>query len=203
MDLKNDQVLELTDNLLSWAKSQNESLHPLFEPISLKEIIEECLDLYQPIAEEKNIGLNYFEQEDVQLWADRNMVKTICRNLVNNAIKFTPRQGTININYTIKDQHIHVCVADSGIGIDKDKLEVLFEMDQQKATPGTDGEKSTGLGLSVCKEFIDAMDGKIWVTSNSGQGSQFCFMLNLFDPNIHHPKFKQSKKPSFPPSMVN
>lgn len=204
MDQKNDQVLDLTDNLLNWAKSQSESLEPLYEPISLKEIIEECFDIYQPIAKHKNIALNYLEEEDLKLWADRNMVRTICRNLINNAIKFTPKGGTINISHTnTENKWARVCVQDSGIGISEEKLGKLFEMDREKVLQGTEGEKSSGLGLSVCKEFIDVMEGKIHVDSDPGKGSQFCFELTLYNPEVHHPKYKQSLKTSFPPPMAN
>ena len=194
MDKKNDHVLELTDNLLSWAKSQTESLRPLYEPISIKKTIDECLELYHPIAKEKDITISYANQEELLLWADNNMVKTICRNLINNAIKFTQKKGVIKVYYENNNPSAHIYIIDSGVGISKEKLEILFKVDQEKVIQGTEGEKSSGLGLAVCKEFIDSMDGKIWVESQTGQGSKFCFELSLFDPNIHQAKYKQSAK---------
>lgn len=191
MDQKTDQILDLTDNLLNWARSQTESLHPLFMPLNMNEILKDCLQLYQPIASDKGITIDCLKQEDIQIWADRNMVKTICRNLINNAIKFTQKNGQIKVWYESKDQFALISIKDSGIGIEKDKLESLFEIGHEKTTWGTAGEKSTGLGLSVCKEFVTAMNGKIWVESETGIGSQFTFELLLYDPEIHHSKQTQ------------
>ncbi len=177
MDQKNDQVLELTDNLLSWAKSQTAGLKPFYESVSIREIIEECFDLYISIAESKEIHLSCPTEEDQQLWGDRNMVKTICRNLINNAIKFTPREGSIQVEFRQIENEVTVCVKDSGIGVPKDKQHILFSINRDKVTPGTEGEKSSGLGLTVCQEFVHAMGGTIWVESNLKQGSTFCFKL--------------------------
>jgi signal transduction histidine kinase len=195
LDQKTNQILELTDNLLSWSKSQTGSFQPLWTSLSLNEIFKECLELYGPIAVDKNITIDCWDQDDLLVWADRNMVKTICRNLVNNAIKFTHKNGRIKVWQEPCQQFARISVKDSGIGIDPAKLELLFEIGDEKITAGTEGEKSTGLGLSVCKEFADAMKGKIWVESQPGLGSQFTFELLLYDPNIHQSKIHQSQKP--------
>lgn len=201
MDQKTDQILDLTDNLLNWARSQTGSLHPLFMPLNMNEILKDCLQLYQPIASDKGIKIDCIVQEDIQIWADRNMVKTICRNLINNAIKFTQKNGQIKVWYESKDQFALISIKDSGIGIEKDKLESLFEIGHEKTTWGTAGEKSTGLGLSVCKEFVTAMNGKIWVESETGTGSQFTFELLLYDPEIH--QSKQTQKTIMPSPLLN
>src|SRR5665648_83204 len=198
MDQKTEQILSLTDNLLSWAKSQTEGLQPFFMPLSVKEIFDECLDLYRPIAGDKNITIDCLEQTDLMIWADRNMVKTICRNLVNNAIKFTHKNGQIKFWHEHSDQFARISIKDSGIGIEEAKLQSLFEISPEKATAGTAGEKSTGLGLSVCKEFADALKGKIWVESEKNLGSQFNVELLLYDPKIHKLKHKQTTKPIMP-----
>lgn len=200
MDQKTDQILDLTDNLLNWARSQTGSLHPLFMPLNMNEILKDCLQLYQPIASDKGIKIDCIVQEDIQIWADRNMVKTICRNLINNAIKFTQKNGQIKVWYESKDQFALISIKDSGIGIEKDKLESLFEIGHEKTTWGTAGEKSTGLGLSVCKEFVTAMNGKIWVESETGTGSQFTFELLLYDPEIH--QSKQTQKTIMPSPLL-
>ena len=194
MDQKTDQILDLTDNLLNWARSQTESLKPLFVPLSLNEIFKECLELYRPIASDKDITIDCPEQQDLLIWADRNMARTICRNLVNNAIKFTHKNGKINVWHQSNDQFALISIKDSGIGIEKAKLESLFENSYENTSRGTAGEKSTGLGLSVCREFVDAMHGKIWVESETGQGSQFTVELLLYDPEIHQSKPKQTQK---------
>lgn len=194
MDQKTEQILDLTDNLLSWAVSQTDSLKPHFTPLNLKEIFDECLELYRPIAGDKNITIECSEQTDLLVWADRNMVKTICRNLINNAVKFTHKNGRVNVWYESRDQFALISIKDSGIGIDKSKIESMFEIGHEKTTRGTSGEKSTGLGLSVCKEFVDAMSGQIWVESETGIGSQFIFELLLYDPEIHKSKQKLTPK---------
>ncbi|MGQ7868535.1 tetratricopeptide repeat-containing sensor histidine kinase [Sunxiuqinia sp. sy24] len=199
MEQKNDQVLELTDNLLNWAKSQSEGLSPFFEKVSFHEIVEECFDLYHPIAQSKTIRLIYDEAEDLKVWTDRNMLKTICRNLINNAIKFTPRGGKIQVDYYAKGNLAKLCVQDSGVGIPPEKLAILFQVNRAKVTPGTDGEKSSGLGLTVCKEFATALNGEIKAESSEGKGSRFCLTLALFNSAIHQPKVTARKlrmKPS-------
>ncbi len=194
MNRKTDQILELTDNLLSWARSQMESLQPLFTALSINAIFNECLELYRPIARDKNITIEYLEQPDLLIWADRNMVKTICRNLINNAVKFTHKNGLIKVWYEASDQYVRISIKDSGIGMDKAMFHSLFDIGYEKVTRGTEGERSTGLGLSVCKEFVDAMAGKIWVESEVGVGSKFTVELLLHNPEIHHSKHKQLQK---------
>lgn len=198
MDQKNDQVLELTDNLLSWAKSQTAGLKPFYESVSIREIIEECFDLYISIAESKEIHLSCPTEEDQQLWGDRNMVKTICRNLINNAIKFTPREGSIQVEFRQVENEVTVCVKDSGIGVPKDKQHILFSINRDKVTPGTEGEKSSGLGLTVCQEFVHAMRGTIWVESNLKQGSTFCFKLPSANSCENTSKQERKTQPLIP-----
>lgn len=186
LDQKTEHILDLTDNLLIWARTQTENLHPLFVALSLNEIFKECIELYRPIAADKGITIDRLEQKDLLIWADKNMVKTICRNLVNNAVKFTSENGQINIWHEPKDQFALISIKDSGIGIEIDRIDSLFEMSYEKTTLDTSGEKSTGLGLSVCKEFVAAMNGKIWVKSEKNVGSCFTVELPLYNPEIHH-----------------
>ncbi|WP_423128551.1 tetratricopeptide repeat-containing sensor histidine kinase [Gaoshiqia sp. Z1-71] len=183
MDQKNDHVLELTDNLLSWAKSQSDSLTPVLEKISINEVIDESLDIYESVAGNKEISLVYAEQEDCLLWTDRNMLKTICRNLMNNAIKFTPRYGTVELYVEKQDKFAKICIKDTGIGMSENVMDSLFDMGASKEThTGTEGEKCTGLGLSVCKEFTETLGGQISVQSEPGKGSLFGVTVPLFDP---------------------
>ncbi len=192
MEQKNEQVLDLTDNLLSWAKSKTEGLNPIFEPIRFSEVLEDCMDLYQPIAKTKEIRLSHTDKNGLILWADRNMLRTVCRNLINNAIKFTPRGGSITVDYSKKKKFVVLFVQDSGVGIPEEKIASLFEIERAKSTPGTEGEKSSGLGLTVCKEFVDAMNGKIWAESEVGNGSCFCIKLSLYNPEVHQATYKTS-----------
>lgn len=195
MNHKITKILGLTDNLLSWAHSQRSNSDLLLTPLSIREIIEECLEIYRPIAADKNITLDYLPQADQLVLADRNRLKTICRNLINNAIKFTHNNGNIYLWHEPKERFVHICVKDSGVGIDKQKLECLFEINHEKISTDTSGEKSSGLGLSICKEFAESMKGRIWVESQVGVGSQFTVELMVHDQKIHQPAPLQPKQP--------
>lgn len=188
MNQKIMKILGLTDNLLSWARSQSESTEPVWMALSVHELLEECLEIYRPIAADKNIRVDYMPLEDQLVWGDRNMVRTICRNLINNAIKFTPENGRIQIIQEPGDLYSRISVKDSGVGISPEKLKELFEISQDKISADTSGEKSSGLGLSLCKEFIDIMKGKIQVESQPGAGSQFTFELLVYKAQEHQSK---------------
>jgi signal transduction histidine kinase/Flp pilus assembly protein TadD len=194
MNKKITKILGLTDNLLSWARSQSEHFEPVMMPLSLHEIIDECLEIYRSIAVDKNITLDYTAPEDLLIWADRNMIRTICRNLINNAIKFTHNNGTIKIWQEPHERFVRIIIKDSGTGIDPQKIEKLFEINHEKISCDTSGEKSSGLGLSICKEFTDAMQGKIWVESQIGVGSQFTIEVLLYDCNIHQLQYSPKEK---------
>ena len=184
MDRKNEQVLELTDNLLHWAQSQSGGMNPQLQRINLNEILDECYELYLPVAERKGVTLELDDADDCQLWADRDMVRTICRNLVNNALKFTPTNGKVSIDYSCNESEVRISVSDTGLGISPEKLQRLFSLDREDVRYGTDGEKSSGLGLSVCKEFCDILNGKINVTSTEGIGSTFSFTLPRYSDEL-------------------
>lgn len=203
MDRKAGQILDLTDNLLNWAKSQTENLQPRLAPLSLNDIFKECLELYGPIAGDKNITIDFLDQQDLLVWADHNMVKTIFRNLINNAIKFTHENGRIKVWHEHKEQLVRIFVKDTGIGIDRNKLQLLFEIGHEKVIPGTAGEESSGLGLSVCKEFVRVMKGNIWAESEAGIGSQFTVELPVYDPQVHHSKYKPVQKSQVPSLLSN
>ena len=107
------------------------------------------------------------------------MLKTIFRNLISNATKFTPENGSITINYALSGSQVEVSVADTGIGIPPENLSKLFRIDTNVSTKGTANETGTGLGLILCKEFIGKHNGKIWVESEEGKGSEFKFTLPM------------------------
>lgn len=180
MNRKNEQVLQLTDNLLNWAQTQSGALQPKTEQTSLKEILDECYELYQHIAADKQIELRMTDDTDFLILADRNMIRTVCRNLMNNALKFTPREGHIEVSCSNDGQMVWVNVRDSGIGIPEDKIKRLFSPNKSDVLPGTEGEKSSGLGLILCKEFTEIMNGQIKVESQEGKGSTFSFCVPLF-----------------------
>lgn len=192
MNQKIMKILGLTDNLLRWAQSQSESLEPAMMPLNIHEVLEECLEIYRPIAADKSILIKYDQQEHMLVWADRNMLRTICRNLINNAIKFTHNNGQIKLWHESDGRLVRITVKDSGVGIDNDKLERLFEINQEKISLDTSGEKSSGLGLSLCKEFVEAMKGRIWVQSQKDAGSQFTFELSVYNPQLHQSRCEET-----------
>ena len=105
------------------------------------------------------------------------MIKTILRNLISNAIKFTHKNGKVEVTARIDNKHVEISVSDNGIGMTKETMSKLFRLDGNLSTPGTENEKGTGLGLFLCKEFVDKHGGKIWAESRSGNGSVFKFVL--------------------------
>lgn len=178
---KNDHLLELTDNLLSWTKSQSGNFTPVPEKVDLTEIINDCFKIYEPVSSNKDITLSYDIKQQCLLLADRNMLLTVLRNLINNAIKFTPRKGRVEIFCGHESPGMaKIIVRDNGIGIPESKLGTIFEIDINNMQDGTEGEKSSGLGLSVCKEFIEIMGGSIDVESEENSGSSFILTIPEF-----------------------
>lgn len=171
-----NRVLALIDNLINWALSQHDNIPYNPEKYNLKEISEEITEIYKPIAAYKDIDLQNNISDEIEIFADHNILNTILRNLINNAIKFTPNNGIIVLNATLKNNQIEVSIKDNGIGIPEDKLEAIFEVDKVKGE-GTQGEKGNGLGLFFCKEFVHKNKGEIWVESKPDVGSTFYFTI--------------------------
>ena len=130
-------------------------------------------------AEKKNINLINNIQSEVFVLADANMLTTVVRNLISNAIKFTHENGEVKVEGMIQDNMYQVCIIDNGVGIAQENIDKLFNVDSHYTTPGTTNEQGTGLGLIICREFIEKHNGKIWVESELGKGTKFCFTLYL------------------------
>jgi PAS domain S-box-containing protein len=167
----------LLDNLLIWGRSQANRIP--FDPkkLSLKHICKDVLDILNPNAISKNISVDYSGVTDIDVYADINMLKTILRNLVSNAIKFTKKNGAIKISALKEDSNIVISVSDNGIGIPPGIYKQLFDISKIHTTQGTADEEGTGLGLIICKEFVEKHRGKIGVESTVGIGSRFYFTL--------------------------
>ncbi len=172
-------TLILLDNLLKWAKSQTGQFIYKPEKINLSAIVREILEISNSIAKLKNISLNYIQTDDIEVHADVNMLKTILRNLISNAIKYTHSNGEIAISAVQNQNNIEITVSDNGIGMSEETRNKLFKIDTVITTSGTADEKGSGLGLILCKEFMDKLGGKIWVESELGKGSDFKFTLPL------------------------
>jgi len=150
-----------------------------FKPqnLSFADICRGAVEVLKPNADVKNITLHYSTVDHVSVFADADMLKTVLRNLVSNAIKFTNRGGAININAEQNSENVTISVSDNGIGIKPDNLVKLFDIGQVVTTTGTAEETGTGLGLLLCKEFVEKHRGKIWVESEVGKGSIFYFTI--------------------------
>ena len=170
-------TFDLLQNLLIWARSQTGALD--FEPVhfNLAERIRENLDLVKSQAEKKNITLSCNMEEPITVFGDVRMIDTVLRNLLTNAIKFTEQQGTVTAGIQQTAGFIEVFVSDTGIGIAKDNISKIFQLDNKYTRKGTEKERGSGLGLILCNEFIEKHEGTIRVESEPGKGSRFIFTL--------------------------
>jgi signal transduction histidine kinase len=131
-------------------------------------------------ANNKDIAINYLASDEIICFADHHMVNSVLRNLVSNAIKFTNRGGRIDVRAVKNERMATITISDNGVGISPEVIAKLFDISQLYTTKGTINEKGTGLGLLICKEFVEKHGGKIWVESKVGKGSDFKFTLPLF-----------------------
>jgi signal transduction histidine kinase len=177
MSKSSDKLYSLLENLLDWSRSQRGVIQ--FNPtiLDLNYLIQNLTSLMKPMYEAKNISLNLALPKDCEFEADVNMINTVLRNLVSNAVKFTPNDGEILIAAKSHDTYIEVSVKDNGVGIAEENIERLFKIDENVTTPGTCNEKGTGIGLILCKEFIEKHKGRIWVESKPSQGAVFTFVI--------------------------
>ncbi|MEI6091387.1 MAG: ATP-binding protein [bacterium] len=171
-------LFKLLENLLDWSRI-DQNLIP-FEPKinKLQKTINESLEIILGQAENKSIKLELNIPDNIQVFADSNMLQTVFRNLLFNSIKFTKRGGCISLSAkNIGDEMIEISIKDFGIGMNPELMENLFRIDIRTNRKGTEGEPSTGLGLLICKEFIERHGGNLWVESEEGVGSTFYFTL--------------------------
>lgn len=168
---------ELLINLLEWARSQMGSIKYSPEQINLNGITEETFSLYQSKAKQKDILLSNNLKSNCFVYADKNMTKTIFRNLVSNALKFTDRGGVIEVSSGRNETIEEISIRDTGVGINPADIDKLFELDNHYTTKGTEDEGGTGLGLILVKEFVEKNGGTIRLESQAGNGSNFIFTL--------------------------
>jgi signal transduction histidine kinase len=169
---------ELLNNLLEWSRSQTGSIKYKPEAVELTELAYRIVDLLRSTSEKKQISLEVAADSEQVVKADRKMIETVLRNLVSNALKFTSPGGSVTINYVrLNNQAVEISVKDTGKGIPEEQLGTLFRIDESTSTPGTDNERGTGLGLLLCKEFVEKNGGEIHVQSEVGVGSEFKVIL--------------------------
>ena len=171
------QAYELLNNLLIWASTQTNGI--VFKPQkhNLKEVITKLISQNKYDAAKKNIKLSSKLLKEINIYADLNMLKIILRNLISNAIKFTNSNGEIKINAEQDKDKVIISVSDTGVGIKKDKLQKIFDINEKTSTVGTAKEKGSGLGLLLCKEFVEKHGGEIWIESEIEKGSKFVFSM--------------------------
>jgi len=179
------QVYNLILNLLEWSMLQSGRLKVEKSIINLAELGMEIMNLYKESANNKKLELVNNMNDCILIYADKYMIDTIVRNFVSNSIKFTNPGGKITIKGMINGDNAEVSVTDTGIGISPENQKNLFRIDEQFRRDGTANEKGTGLGLILCKEFIEKNNGVLWVESEEGKGSRFSFTVPRYLGNFH------------------
>jgi PAS domain S-box-containing protein len=172
-----DKTYKLLENLLEWARSQTGRLSFSPEEINLHNFLIEIIGVHEAQASKKDIEIFNQTPKNAVVTADRNMLNTVLRNLLNNAIKYTEKGGTVAVDFEEFSDEIRISVTDTGIGISPENLERLFDISEKFSEKGTEGESGTGLGLILCKEFIEKHKGRIWAEAGQGSGTIFSFTL--------------------------
>lgn len=172
-----ENTFKLIENLLEWSRVQRGTIEINPEQFRLAGMVRRILNLHKQIADNKGIEMQHGIDETEAVYADSNMVETVIRNLVLNAIKFTDRHGWIRVDCERTDGMTRIQVKDNGTGMDEKTMGKLFNIEENKSTSGTDGETGTGLGLILCREFVAINRGDIDVESEPGKGSIFTVIL--------------------------
>lgn len=169
----------LLENLLQWAKSQLGSIKYEAITFNLSEVVDENIELQRLKAKEKSIEINSNIEQDIHVYADINMINTVIRNLLSNAIKFSFPKSEINLFAKVDGKMLQLSVQDNGIGISQEQQNKLFNIESNTSTLGTNKETGTGLGLILCKEFVETNKGTIWIESEEKKGANFTFTIPL------------------------
>ncbi len=172
-------TLSLLNSLLDWSRQQMGKIPFSPDVVFLDSVIQSNLNLLKLNADKKKIRLFAEYPKEITAYGDANMITTVLRNLTSNAIKFTPENGYVKISASVTDNFVLINVSDNGLGIKPDDIDKLFRIDVHHTTKGTNDEGGTGLGLIMCKDFVEKNGGKIWVESTVGKGSDFKFTVPL------------------------
>ncbi len=179
LHVNSSNTLDLLNDLLQWARMSQEGVDYSPKSLNLNELVNTMLAAPMDVAGKKDISIGVDIPQDLRVMIDVPMIKTVLRNLLFNAIKFTPRRGRIMIIAGQDGRHAVISVKDNGIGMDQEIMSSVFSVEKKKWQIGTEGEKGTGLGLILCKQFIEQHGGKIWVQSEPDQGTTVSFTLPL------------------------
>ncbi|OHD14344.1 MAG: hypothetical protein A2086_07820 [Spirochaetes bacterium GWD1_27_9] len=171
------KTYELLENLLNWSRSQLNKISINKKLTKLGEILNKVIKTLEYIAKEKNININYDNMNDIQLYSDENILETVLRNLISNSLKFTNKGGEISITVKQTNDVVEIVICDNGVGIEKNKIPGLLDLSTHSTTYGTNNEKGSGLGLIICKEFIEKLNGKIHIESEKNMGTKIIISL--------------------------
>jgi len=174
-----NKTYELLENLLLWSKNQQSETKIYLVKVSLFQVVGKCISLLSELEDSKQITIKNLISENDFIIADIDMILTIFRNLISNAIKFSQNGKSISISSTTNQSEIIISINDEGVGIDPADISKIFNTGEHYTTYGTLGEKGSGLGLLLCKDFVEKLGGKIWVESELGKGSKFKFTMPL------------------------
>ena len=178
MNLSARTIYSLLENLLEWSRMQQG--HTAYKPqqVNLSELASDCTRTLSDLIRKKELQLEFKISEKLNVYADINMLQSIIRNLISNAIKFTPKEGKVTISASCTENNTTVVIVkDTGIGMNKSMISNLFKLNINNSRPGTEGEQSSGLGLLLCNEFVVKHGGELWVESEEGKGSEFYFTI--------------------------
>jgi signal transduction histidine kinase len=184
-------TFKLLENLLEWSKLQRENIKLNLRYLNFKSIVDEIILLNSEMALRKRIEVQDTIDPAIFIHCDVDVTKSILRNLISNALKFTNSNGQVTVKLEKFESYAEISVSDTGVGITPEKIPFLFNIEQDISTYGTENEKGTGLGLLLCKELVEKQGGQIWVKSILGKGSTFYFTI----PQIFLPKqlFEEEK----------
>ncbi|MBN1650375.1 MAG: hypothetical protein JW857_03550 [Bacteroidales bacterium] len=176
-----NQLVEMINTLLEWAMAQSGKIAYMPELVNITKVLNEVIDTSKINADKKSINIerDFDRDAEYMLVADKNMMVRIFHNLISNAIKFTQKNGQINVGWSKEQDQIRFFVKDNGIGMVPEDAADIFEKSLDMSKDGTQGEKGTGLGLSICKEFVNKHEGNIWAESELGKGSKFYFSIPI------------------------
>jgi len=172
-----DEALILLENVLTWARNESGMLAVQREAVDIQNLANDVLGLLNGQADMKGVKLQTQIQDKVNVVSDSNMLSTVLRNLVSNAIKFTPKGGNISVEAKNDGDFVTLSVSDTGQGMSKEQIDEIFEQHNRVSTKGTDGESGTGLGLSLCMDFLNKCGGELEIESSEGKGSKFYFKV--------------------------
>lgn len=175
-----DEALNLLQNLLGWAKSESDQIQVIPEKLNINELVEQTFRLLKLGSDHKKIEMQNNVPMDVFAYADNNMIKTVLRNILSNAIKFTPVEGIIKINSKLRKNKLVIEIEDNGNGIPKEDIKKILNPNEHFSKLGTEKEPGTGLGLVLCQNFVQKNGGTLKIRSEVGKGSTFYFDLPLF-----------------------